>query len=171
MFYVITIIVFFVGILLICIRGQMFDELKYQNIRILLAWFSEKDINEYLVNTMIAFLGVTSAIVFTNFNTVQEEKKQTIKYLEDVLVKELDTKGTFATEAMLVLNPRAYLQATIEGEGITEENTSVEIEQKFKPEDMFETMKIYPLSPVLSLDILLTNAPYMHTISKYSYKI
>lgn len=169
MFYVITIIVFLVGIFLTYIRGHKFDRWKSLNISKLLECITKKDFNEYLVNTMIAFLGVAAAIAFTNFNTTQEEKKQTIKYLEEVLLTEFDTKGTFAAEAMLELDPSAYLQVILEGEGITEENTSVEMEQKFKSEDLFETMKIYPLSPVLSLDILLTNAPYMHTISKYSY--
>ena len=31
------------------------------------------------------------------------------------------------------------------------------------------TMKIYPISPVLSLDMLLTDSPYKYTISRYSY--
>lgn len=169
MFYVITIIVFFGGIFLTCIRGRVFGNCKTEIIKLLLERISGKNLNEYFVNTLIAFLGVTAAIAFTNCNTAMEEKKQTIKYLEEVLLTEFDTKGAFAAEAMLGLDPSAYLQVIIEGEGITEENTSVEIEQKFKPEDMFETMKIYPIEPVLSLDILLMNDPYMHTISRYTY--
>lgn len=169
MFYFITIVVFLFGILLTCIRGRKFEKMESKNIRKLLGWISKNDINEYFVNTMIAFLGVTSAIAFTNFNTLKEEKNQTINYLEEVLLAELDTKGILATEAMLELNPNAYLHVTIGGEGITEENTSVENEQKFESEDIFQTVKRYPISPVLSLDMLLTNAPYMHTISEYTY--
>ena len=169
MLYVITIIVFLVGAFLTYIRGREFGKWKPRNMKELLEWVWGKDLNEYFVNTTIAFLGVTLAVAFTNFNTTQKEKKQTIKYLDEVLFTEFDTKGDFVTEAMLGLDPSAYIQVIIEGEGITEENTSVEIEQKYEQEDLFETMKIYPLSPVLSLDILLTEGPYMHTISRYSY--
>lgn len=30
-------------------------------------------------------------------------------------------------------------------------------------------MKIYPISPILSLEILLTDSPYKYTISRYTY--
>ena len=163
MFYVITIIVFLVGVFLTYIRGREFGKWKPRNMKELLEWVWGKDLNEYFVNTTIAFLGVTLAVAFTNFNTTQEEKKQTINYLEDVLVNGFEIEGAFVTEAMLELDPSAYIQVMIEGEGITEENTSVEIEQEFNPEDVFETMKIYPLSSALSLDILLTDTPYRHT--------
>lgn len=59
---------------------------------------------------MIAFLGVTAAIAFTNFNTAREEKIQTIDYLETVLLTELSTKGAFVTEAMIGMNPSSYFQ-------------------------------------------------------------
>lgn len=169
MFYIITIIIVIAGGILHFNRKGKFDNCKPKILKKFLEWIFETELNEYLVNIMIAFLGVTAAIAFTNFNTAREEKIQTIDYLETVLLTELSTKGAFVTEAMIEMNPSSYFQVIIEGEGITEDNTSVEIEQKFKPEDMFETMKIYPISPVLSLDILLTNSPYMHTISRYSY--
>ena len=168
-FYKITIMIFFLGIFLVCIRGREYSNCKSKIVKTILEWISRENLNEYLVNTMIAFLGVTAAILFTNFNTTQVEKKQTIKYLDDVLVNGVEIEGAFVTRAMFGLDPSAYIQVIIEGEGITEENTSVEIEQEFKPEDLFETMKVYPLSSALSLDILLNDAPYRHTISKYSY--
>lgn len=62
-----------------------------------------------------------------------------------------------------------HLNVKIETEGVDENEISVEIEQHFKQEEMFETLKVYPISSVMSLDILLTDSPYKYTISKYSY--
>lgn len=49
------------------------------------------------------------------------------------------------------------------------EDTLVEIEQPCSPKEMFDTMKDFPLSPVLSLDLLLNDSPYKYTISQYTY--
>ena len=46
---------------------------------------------------------------------------------------------------------------------------SIDVEEPSDPEKLFEAMKIYPISPVLSLDMLLTDSPYKYTISRYSY--
>lgn len=169
MFVVFTIIILIIGVFLCFIRGKEFNSLKPLFIRKILEFFSKKDFNEYLVNIMVVFFGVTSAIVFANFNTEKQEEKQTIDFLEDVVLTELETKAAFVTEAMIGMDVDSYFKVEIEAEGVSEDEISVEIEQKFDSEAMFETLKIYPISPVLSLDILLTDSPYKYTISRYSY--
>lgn len=169
MFNVITVIIFIIGVLLCFIKGRKFNNCKSNTLKKILGCFSNDDFNGYLVNTMVAFLGVTVAIAFANFNTAQQEKKQTINFLNDVVLTELDTKAAFVTTAMIGMDVDSFIKAQIEAEGIPEDEISVEIEQPFDPEDIFETTKVYPLSPVLSLDIVLNDSPYKDTISRYSY--
>lgn len=169
MFNVITIIIFIIGVLLCIIKGRKFNNGKSNVLKKILGWFSNDNLNGYLVNTMVAFLGVTVAIAFANFNMAQQEKKQTTNFLKDVVLTELGTKSAFVTTAMVGMDVDSFLKVEIEAEGISEDEISVEIEQPFEPEEMFETLKVYPISPVLSLDILLTDSPYKYTISRYCY--
>lgn len=169
MYIAITIIVFIVGILLCCVKVGKFNNCKSKIVKKIVQYLTNSDLNGYLINTMIAFLGVTVAIAFANLNTTQQEKRQTINFLNDVVLTELDTKATFITAAMIGMDVDSFIKAEIEAEGIPGDEISVEIEQMYDPEEIFETLKVYPISQVFSLDILLTDSPYKYTISRYSY--
>lgn len=170
MYIAITIIVFIAGILLCCVKAGKFDNCKLKIVKKIVQYLSDSDLNGYLINTMVAFLGVTIAIAFANLNTTQQEKRQTINFLNDVVAVELDTKAVFVTNAMIGMDVDSFIKVEIEAEGIPEDEISVEIEQPFDPQKMFRTLKVYPISSVLSLDILLTDSPYKYTISRYSYR-
>ncbi len=169
MYIAITIIVFIAGILLCCVKAGKFNNCKSKIVKKIVQYLSNSDLNGYLINTMVAFLGVTIAIAFANLNTAQQEKRQTIDFLNDVVLAELDTKATFVTTAMVGMDVDSFIKAEIEVEGIPEDEISVEIEPPFDPQKMFEALKVYPLSSVLSLEILLTDSPYKYTISRYCY--
>jgi len=169
MYIAITIIVFITGILLCCVKAGKFNNCKSKIVKKIVQYLSESDLNGYLINTMVAFLGVTVAIAFANLNTIQQEKRQTINFLNDVVLTELDTKAAFVTNAMIGMDVDSFIKAEIEAEGIPDDEISVEVKQPFDPQKMFNTLKVYPISPVLSLDILLTDSPYKYTISRYSY--
>lgn len=169
MYHVITIIVFFIGVLLCCVKAGKFNNCKLKIVKKIVEYLSDSELNGYLINTMVAFLGVTIAIIFANLNTAQQEKEQTIEFLEDVLCPELGIKATFVTTAMIGMDVDSFIKVEIGAEGIPNDEISVEIEQPFDPEKMFETMKIYPINPVVSLDIVLNDSPYKNTISRYSY--
>ena len=94
MFIAFTFFIFIIGILLCYIREKSFASCKITFLQKSLNFLSNKKYNEYFVNTMIAFLGVTVAIAFANLNTEQQEKAQTIEFLEDVLRTELGIKAT-----------------------------------------------------------------------------
>lgn len=159
----------FFGILLCCIKEGKFNNCKSRVIRKIVKCFSEHELNRYLIDTVVAFAGVTIAIAFANFNTIQQEKEQTIEFLEEVVLTELGTKATFITVAKVGMDVDSFIEVEIEAKGIPDDEISVEIEQPFDPEDMFETMKIYPINPVVSLDIVLNDSPYKNTISRYTY--
>jgi len=169
MYVAITIIVFIAGILLCCVKAGKFNNCKSKIVKKIVQYLSNNDLSGYLINTMVAFLGVTVAIAFANLNTTQQEKRQTINFLNDVVLAELDTKAAFVTNAMVGMDVDSFIKAEIEAEGIPEDEISIEIEQPFDPQKMFRTLKVYPISSVLSLDILLTDSPYKYTISRYSY--
>ena len=169
MYHAITIVIFFIGILLCRIKAGKFNNCKSKVIKKIIRYFSDNELNGYLINTVVAFMGVTIAIVFANLNTAQHERKQTIGFLEDVLLTELDTKATFLTTAIIGMDVDSFINVIIEAEGIPDDEISVEVEKPFEPEKIFNTMKIYPISPVLSLEILLTDSPYKYTISRYTY--
>lgn len=169
MYNAITIFVFITGILLCGVKIGKFNNCKSKVVKKIVNGLSDSDLNGYLINTLVAFLGVTVAITFANINTTQQEKKQTIEFLEDVLRTELGIKATFVTTAMIGMDVDSFIKVEIEAEGIPDDEISVEIEQPFDPDDMFETIKIYPINPVVSLDIVLNDSPYKDTISRYSY--
>ena len=161
----ITIIIFFVGVLLCQIRGMKFQNCKWTIVRKVLEFISQEKMNEYFVNIMVAFLGVTIAILITDIHTVGENKKETIDYIESVLLADLYLKEAFLTEVMIGLNPSSYIQSTIETENTVGNDISVEIESKYDVEKLFETIKIYPIVPIVSLDTFLSDSPYEQTIS------
>lgn len=165
----ITIIIFFIGAMLCVIKKEQFDKIQFTILKKLFKNFWKDEFKAYLVNCIITFLGVMLAIVFTDINTIREEKEKTVNFLDKVLLRELSTKGAFVTETMIDMNPEAYLQVTIEGEGLSEENTTTVYDTKFTPDELFEMMKVFPVVPVTSLDLLLTDSPYKYTISEYAY--
>lgn len=166
MYNTITIIIFIIGILLCCVKAGKFKNCKSKIIKKIVQYLSNGNFNDYLINTIVAFLGVTVSIAFANFNTIQQEKEQTIEFLEEVVLTELDTKATLVVNALFVMDVDNHLKVEIKVNG---EDVPVEIEQPCSPEEMFDTMKDFPLSPVLSLDILLNDSPYKNTISRYTY--
>ena len=85
MFLVITVIIFILGVLLCLIKGKEFDYCRPGIFKNILKILSNSDFNGYLVNTMVAFLGITTAITFTNFNTVKQEERWTVEFMEDIL--------------------------------------------------------------------------------------
>ena len=165
---IITIVIFSVGILLCQIREREFDDCKWTIVKRFLGFISKERINEYFVNIVVAFLGVTIAILITDIHTVNENKKETIDYIETVLLEELYLKEAFLTEVMIGLNPSDYIQAIIETENVDGNDKSIEIESKYDVEKLFETIKIYPIVPIMSLDTFLTDSPYEQTISRGS---
>lgn len=167
MFNVITIIIFFVGLLLCCIKEKDFGNCKLTAIKKLLICLSNKRFNEYLVNTMIAFLGVTIAITFANINTKKQNEQQTIYFLEKILRLEIETKFRYIFESMGIMDINSIISIEDSNGNILELEVN-EDEQKFKPEEAFRTMKIYSVYTP-SIDILLNQSPYNDTISAYTY--
>lgn len=150
--YLCTVLMFFVGIILCYIERIKICNCKNERIKKVVNLVSNEKLYDYLVNIMVTFLGVTIAIIFTDYNTEQQEREQTIEFLNDVLLTELGTKSQFILTAIIEMDKEP-----------------VEEKRSFEPEKVFETMKIYPLSPVLSLEILLEDSPYKYTISRYTY--
>lgn len=166
MIIIIAFTIFCVGFLLCYLRIHTFSNLKSRFVIKILGFFSEKEYNTYLVNIIVAILGVTVSIFLVNYNTEKQEEKQTIEFLNEVVLTELDTKAALVVNALFVMDIDNHLKVEIEVNG---ENSQVEIEQPCSPEEMFDTMKDFPLSPVLSLDLLLNDSPYKYTISRYTY--
>lgn len=171
MIIVITIFVFIIGFWIHSIKGKKFNNCKFGFLNKLLNILSSEKHNEYIVNAMLALLSVTLsiAVTYTDYQTKKQEKEQTIEFLENVLCPELNTKATFVTTAMIGMDVDSFINVKIEAEGISDDEISVEIEQPFAPEDMFETMKVYPINPIMSLDIVLNESPYRDTISGFTY--
>ncbi len=169
MLTVITIIIFILGTLLCFIKGKSFENCKTWILKKILAILSNRTFNDYLVNTMVAFLGITAAITFTNFNTVRQEERWTIEFLEDVLLTELDTKISLLNEAIAGMDRDFDIETDRKAEESDGGEISMDVGEPSDPEKLFETMKVYPISPVSSLDMLLNDSPYQYTISRYSY--
>ena len=169
MFLVITVIIFILGVLLCLIKGKEFDYCRPGIFKNILKILSNSDFNGYLVNTMIAFLGITTAITFTNFNTVKQEERWTVEFMEDVLLTELDTKITLMNEAVSGMHMDSGADDAEETEKLEDGEISIDVGEPSNPEKIFETMKVYPISPVSSLDMLLMDSPYKYTISRHSY--
>lgn len=169
MFLVITIITFLIGAALCLVKGKTFDHCRPEIFRKLLRLFSNSELNGYLVNTMVAFLGITLAITFTNFNTVRQEQRWTVEFMEDVLLTEIDTKITLLEEAIAGMDTDPDSEVQTETEALDGGEISIDVREPSDPQRLFETMKVYPISPVSSLDDILEDAPYKYTISRYSY--
>lgn len=169
MLIVITIIIFVLGVILCLIKGKKFEQCRPGILKKILEILSNGDFNGYLVNTMVAFLGITTAIAFTNYNTEKQEEKWTIEFLEDVLLIELDTKITLMNEAISGMSTDSGIELGIKTGELDGGEISIDVEEVSNPEKLFETMKVYPISSVTSLDMLLSDSPYKYTISRYSY--
>lgn len=169
MIIVITIIIFVLGALLCLVKGKNFENCRPKIVRKTLEFFSRSDLNGYFVNTMVAFLGITTAIAFSNFNTARQEQKWTTEFIEDVLLTEFDTKITLMREAISGMNNDPGQEARSDTKGPAGGEISINVEEPSDPEKLFDAMKIYPITPVSSLDMLLTDSPYKYTISRYSY--
>lgn len=169
MFLVITVIIFILGALLCFMKGKNFENCKAGILKRILVILSNRTFNDYLVNTMVAFLGITTAITFTNFNTVRQEGRWTVEFLEDVLLTELDTKISLLNEAISGMGRDFGMETGRRTEESEVGEISMDVGEASDPEKLFETMKVYPISPVSSLDMLLNDSPYQYTISRYSY--
>lgn len=88
MINVIMVIIFCLGILLCFIRINKFDNLRSRFLIKIINIFSKEEYNTYLVNIIVAILGVTISIIFANYNTEKQEEKQTIEFLNEVVLKE-----------------------------------------------------------------------------------
>lgn len=147
MILLITVIIFIIGLLLCFNKEKLF---KKMGVKILNKYHSYDDtvkgrFNDYIMGIITTVLGVTLAIVFTNYDVGIQEKSQTIDILNAVYT-ELEIKsGLMNTMGGMLEADESYM-----------ENVS----------DMLQTK---PLSNMLPLDVLLTNAPYAYTISGYSY--
>ena len=100
MIIVITVIIFVLGALLCFIKGKKIEGCRPKPLRKALEVLSNSSFNGYLVSTMVGFLGITTAIAFTNYHTEKQEQRWTIEFLEDVLLTELNTKRTLMQEAL-----------------------------------------------------------------------
>ena len=169
MFLVITIITFLIGAVLCLVKGKTFDHCRPEILRKLLRVLSNSELNGYLVKRVVAFLGITLAITFTNFNTVRQEQRWTVEFMEDVLLTEIDTKITLLNEAAAGMDTDSDSEIRIETEALDGGEISIDVKEPSDPQRLFETMKVYPISPVSSLDDILEDAPYKYTISRYSY--
>lgn len=169
MIIVITVIIFVLGALLCFIKGKKIEGFRPKPLRKALEVLSNSSFNGYLVSTMVGFLGITTAIAFTNYHTEKQEQRWTIEFLEDVLLTELNTKRTLMQEALSGMDMMPDAKEETETKRTEGGELSIDVEEPSDPEKLFEAMKIYPISPVLSLDMLLTDSPYKYTISRYSY--
>lgn len=145
MIYIITFFIFIIGVLLCFMEKESPKGNKYKSFKKIIEIITNEKLNNYLTGIMTTILGVTLAIIFTNNDVKNQEKVQTQEFL-DVVYTELDTKSEFITTMMDEI-----------------ENDDIDAEA------IYSTMKIMPISPVLSLDVLLTDAPYTATVSSYSY--
>lgn len=143
----ITVIIFIIGLLLCFNKEKLF---KRMGVKILNKYLSCDDtvkgrFNNYIMGIITTVLGVTLAIVFTNYDVGNQEQSQTIDFL-GVVYTELETKSG-------LMNMMGDMLEANESD----------------MEAVLDTLQITPISNVLSLDVLLTNAPYAYTISDYSY--
>ena len=169
MILVITVIIFVLGALICFAKGKKFEGCRPGALRKILEILSNHTFNGYLVSTMVGFLGITTAIAFSNYHTERQEQKWTVEFLEDVLLTELNTKITLMQEALSAMDMTPEAERRVETKRAKGGEISIDVEKPSDPEKLFEAMKIYPISPVLSLDMLLTDSPYKYTISRYSY--
>lgn len=156
MIYVITLMSFIAGILLCLMKeGQLKDrrsqkgqlkKFKFKTFQRLYDFIKKDSFHEFFIGIMVTALGVALAIIFTNQDTKKQEKIQTIQFL-DVVYTELLTKAEFVEDLMLKLD------------------TNIESAE----DAVYSTIKIMPVSPMLSLEVLLTKPPYITTISGYCY--
>lgn len=146
MIYVITLMSFIAGILLCLMKeGQFkdrrsqkgqFKKFKSKTFQRFYDFIKKDSFHEFFIGIMVTALGVTLAIIFTNQDTKKQEKIQTIEFL-DVVYTELLTKAGFVEDLILKLD------------------TNIEPAE----DAVYSTIKIMPVSPMLSLEVLLTNPP------------
>lgn len=115
---------------------------KWDLIEKIKKFFFSKSINEYIITIIATVLGVTLAIVCTNYDTNEGNRKKTIEFLS-VLDTELLAKERLIDEMILQLIDIS-----------SEQETSV---------------NNISISPILPLEVILTNEPYSSTLSSYTY--
>ncbi len=108
-------------------------------------FFLSESFNDYVITVVATILGVTLAIVFTNYDTARIERNKTIDFLE-VFDEEL------LSEEKVIAALIAYDLLINNGEGKA------------------EYLKNVSFSPVLPLEVLLTSEPYVSTISSSTYQ-
>lgn len=145
MVYTITVFLFIIGIFLCLVKEKYFVKCKSKVFQRFCNFITKDAFYEFVAGIMITILGVTLAIIFTNHDAKKQERMQTIAFL-DVVHTELSTKSELIKGMMQMLNEDTDL-----GEAV---NSSV---------------RIMPISPMLSLEVLLTEPPYTTTISDSCY--
>ena len=151
MMKLITILLFIIGIIMCIIteykmivsqsdKKEKF--IKVNLIETLKNFFLSKSFNEYIITIIATVLGVTLAIVCTNYDTNENNRKKTIEFL-NVLDTELLAKENLIDELILQF-------------------IDISSEQSMLLNDI-------SISPILPLEVILTNDPYSSTISSYTY--
>lgn len=145
MIYILSIILFLIGFCLCSIKDKAFDNCKPNLWKKVLVFLANDKYNGYFVNIIIAILGVTCAILLTNYDTKKHEINQTVRLL-DYLNHEISEK---------------------------EQRINTEILRKIvdpEYESTNETLQyIQQILPITSIETILTVSPYEYTISSICY--
>lgn len=144
MIYVITFLIFGMGSIFYIVKEELYEKCKYKSLKKIFVFSSKNPLNGYFFEIMLTALGVTLAILFTNADIKKQEKTQTVEFLE-VVQTELSTKADFIGGLL------------------------IDLQNDNNAEAIYSTMKVTPIAPILSLEVLLTDEPYNSIISSYGY--
>ncbi len=141
---IITMLLFVIGILLCLDVTQLYKKSSFRLRERILKSISKEKIIEFFCGIIVTILGVTISILLTNSDVKGQNKSQTIEFLNTVQT-ELSTKALFMEDML---------------HNLQNNNNS---------EAVLNTIKIVPISPILSMEVLLSDSPYNSTISSYCY--
>lgn len=144
MIYVISVAIFILGILLCSIKGKSYSDCRIGWLKRILNVLSKEDYNSYFSNFIVTILGVTCAILLTNYDTRKQETNQTIVLL-NYLSEEIVLADQFLNDE---LN---------------------DVLMGYKDESMIESMKNVQFPPMFETETLLTTDPYQSTISIFGH--
>lgn len=142
--FIITILLFIIGILLCLDVTQLYNKDNFSLRERILKSISKEKTIEFFSGIIVTILGVTISILMTNSDVKSQDKSQTIEFLNTVQT-ELSTKALFIGNML---------------QNLQNNNNS---------EAVLSTIKIVPISPILSMEVLLSDSPYNSTISSYCY--
>lgn len=148
MIKLITISFFALGLFMCIIREHTMSMTKKENAKLKLKkklknFFLSEGFCEYIITIAATVLGVTLAIIFTNYDTDRKDCKDTIEFLE-IFDEELLTKE----ETILAL--WGLMDMT-------------------DRESAADGIKEMTFSPMLPLEVILNNEPYVSTLSGSTY--